>query len=37
MGLVRRLKPAQKARLKAVREKKGLPAAIRLALRMGRR
>jgi hypothetical protein len=36
MGLVRRLKPAQKARVRAIREKKGLPAAIRLALTLGR-
>ncbi len=36
MGLVRRLKPAEKARVRAVREKKGLPAAIRLALSLGR-
>jgi hypothetical protein len=31
MGLVRRLNPAQKAKVKAIREKKGLPAAIRHA------
>lgn len=31
MGLVRRLSAAQKAKVKAVREKQGLPAAIRLA------
>jgi hypothetical protein len=36
MGLVRRLKDADKARVRAVREKKGLPAAIRLALSIGR-
>ena len=36
MGLVRRLKAGQKARVRAVREKKGLPAAIRLALSLGR-
>ena len=36
MGLVRRLTLAQKARVRAVREKKGLPAAIRLALSLGR-
>lgn len=36
MGLVRRLKAAEKARVRAVREKKGLPAAIRLALSLGR-
>jgi len=37
MGLVRRLKAAEKARVRAVREKKGLPAAIRLALTLGRK
>jgi hypothetical protein len=31
MGLVRRLKPAEKSRVRAVREKKGLAAAIRAA------
>ena len=31
MGLVRRLKPAEKTRVRAVREKKGLGAAIRAA------
>ena len=36
MGLVRRLKAAQKARVSALREKKGLPAAIRLARSLGR-
>jgi hypothetical protein len=36
MGLVRRLKAGQKARVRAMREKKGLPAAIRLALTLGR-
>jgi hypothetical protein len=36
MGLVRRLKAAEKARVRALREKKGLPAAIRLALSLGR-
>ena len=36
MGLVRRLKAAEKARVRVVREKKGLPAAIRLALSLGR-
>jgi len=36
MGLVRRMKEAEKARVRAVREKKGLPAAIRLALSLGR-
>jgi len=36
MGLVRRLSQAQKASVRAVREKKGLPAAIRVALSLGR-
>jgi hypothetical protein len=36
MGLVRRLEASEKARVKALREKKGLPAAIRLALSLGR-
>ncbi len=36
MGLVRRLKAAEKARVRAVREKKGLAAAIRLASSLGR-
>jgi hypothetical protein len=36
MGLVRRLSAAKKAQVKAVREKKGLPAAIKLALSMGK-
>ena len=36
MGLVRRLKAGQKARVRAVRQKKGLPAAIKLALSLGR-
>jgi hypothetical protein len=31
MGYVRRLKPAEKARVRAVREKQGMQAAIRLA------
>lgn len=31
MGLVRRLKPAEKARVRALKEKKGLSAAIRAA------
>jgi len=31
MGYVRRLKPAEKARVRAVREKQGMPAAIQLA------
>lgn len=36
MGLVRRLPEAQKASVRTVREKKGLPAAIRVALSLGR-
>jgi hypothetical protein len=36
MGLVRRLKPAEKTRVRAVREKKGLAAAIRTARSMRR-
>jgi hypothetical protein len=36
MGLVRRLTEAEKARVRGLREKKGLPAAIRLALSLGR-
>ena len=36
MGLVRRLKASEKARVRALREKKGLPAAIRFALSLGR-
>lgn len=36
MGLVRSLPAAQKARVRVVREKKGLPAAIRLARSLGR-
>ena len=36
MGFTRRLKPAQKARVRAVREKSGLAAAIRLAASLGR-
>ena len=36
MGLVRRLKPAEKTRVRAVREKKGLAAAIRAARGMRR-
>ena len=36
MGLVRRMTEAEKARVRAVREKNGLPAAIRLALSLGR-
>ena len=34
MGRLRRLKPAQKARVKALRASKGFPAAIRLAARL---
>jgi hypothetical protein len=34
MGYVRRLKPAEKARVRAVREKQGMAAAIRLASSM---
>jgi hypothetical protein len=36
MGLVRRLKPAEKSRVRAIREKKGLAAAIRAARSMRR-
>jgi len=36
MGLVRRLKPAEKARIRTVREKKGLAAAIRSARKVRR-
>ncbi len=36
MGLVRRLRPAEKARVRGLREKQGLPAAIRLAASLGR-
>ncbi|HKD19629.1 MAG TPA: hypothetical protein VKG23_17380 [Thermoanaerobaculia bacterium] len=36
MGLVRRLKASEKARVSALREKKGLPAAIKLARSLGR-
>ena len=35
MGYVRRLKPAEKARVKEVREKQGMQAAIRLASSLG--
>jgi hypothetical protein len=35
MGYVRRLKPAEKARVRAVREKQGMEAAIRLARSLG--
>ncbi|MGH9369583.1 MAG: hypothetical protein ACRD3M_18170 [Thermoanaerobaculia bacterium] len=34
MGFVRRLKPAKKAKVRAVLEKRGLPAAIKLAASM---
>jgi hypothetical protein len=37
MGFVRRLTGAQKARVKAIREKQGLPAAIRLASSLARK
>jgi hypothetical protein len=36
MGFVRGLKPSEKARVRAVREKKGLGPAIRLASSLGR-
>ncbi len=36
MGRLRNLKLAQKAKVKAIRAKKGLPAAIKLAARLGR-
>jgi hypothetical protein len=36
MGYVRRLKPAEKARVRAVREKQGMQAAIRLASSLGK-
>jgi hypothetical protein len=36
MGFVRRLKPAEKARVRALREKKGLLAATRLAASLAR-
>jgi hypothetical protein len=35
MGYVRRLKPAEKARVRAMREKQGMEAAIRLARSLG--
>jgi hypothetical protein len=35
MGYVRRLKPAEKTRVRAVREKQGMQAAIRLAKSLG--
>jgi hypothetical protein len=37
MGYVRRLKPAEKARVRSVREKQGMVAAIRLAKSLGAR
>jgi hypothetical protein len=37
MGLMRQLKPAQKARVKAVKEKRGFEAAIRVARGVARR
>jgi hypothetical protein len=37
MGYVRRLKPAEKARVRSVREKQGMQAAIRLARSLGAR
>ena len=36
MGYVRRLKPAEKARVRVVREKQGMQAAIRLASSLGK-
>jgi hypothetical protein len=36
MGYMRQLKPAQKARVKAVKEKNGIEAAIRLARKLAR-
>ena len=36
MGYVRRLKPAEKARVREVREKQGMQAAIRLAASLGK-
>jgi hypothetical protein len=35
MGYVRRLKPAEKARVRSIREKQGMEAAIRLAKSLG--
>ena len=35
MGYVRRLKPAEKARVRSVREKQGIEAAIKLAASLG--
>jgi hypothetical protein len=37
MGFVRRLNPAEKARVRAVREKEGMQAAIRLAASLARK
>src|SRR5438552_5463558 len=37
MGYVRRLKPAEKARVRAIREKEGMQAAIRLAASLARK
>jgi hypothetical protein len=37
MGFVRRLKPADKARVRTVREKQGIVPAIRLAASLGRK
>ena len=37
MGYVRRLKPAEKARVRSVREKQGMASAIRLAKSLGAR
>jgi len=37
MGYVRRLKPAEKARVRAVREKEGMQAAIRLAASLAKK
>jgi len=36
MGYMRQLKPKQKARVKAVKEKRGFPAAIAVARRLVR-
>ena len=37
MGYVRRLKPAEKARVRAIREKEGMQAAIRLAASLAKK
>jgi hypothetical protein len=37
MGFVRRLKPAEKTRVRAMREKQGMAAAIRLARSLGKK